>query len=98
MICPKAVLFDFDGTIANSHEAAIKTYQFISEKYGLKSANSVDLANLKGMATRDVLKDLGIPLLKLPWLMREARLQFRRHVHLLQPVQGILAALTDLKQ
>jgi phosphoglycolate phosphatase len=91
------IFFDFDGTISDSHAAAMDTYNLISAKFGYTPVADHDLEGLKSVTSREVLKKLGISPFKLPFILREARVKFQDRIHSLKPFVGIVTALEQLK-
>lgn len=94
----KAVIFDFDGTVAHSLPSLVRVLNRLSEKYHYKQINEADIGMLRNMASEEALRSLGISLLKLPLVVRSARLEFQKEIELLKPVAGINKALLQLKK
>jgi phosphoglycolate phosphatase len=94
----KWVVFDFDGTISDSNEAALATFNSMSNKFGYRQVTHEQMPALRNKTSREVLKTVGISLLKLPFVVREARLRFEARIDSLQPYQGIQPSLIELKQ
>jgi phosphoglycolate phosphatase len=62
------VVFDFDGTLADSLERAIAIFQRIGPALGLKPIG--DIAAARSMPTRQFLKQIGVGFWKLPKVVR----------------------------
>lgn len=75
----------------------METYNSMSEKFGFRRVGSSELPELKSVTSREVLRKLGIPLIKLPRVIREARLRFQDRIQSLHPIEGIAATLLQLK-
>ena len=90
----KVIIFDFDGTISDSHDAMVSVYHSIARKFGYQEI-AVDV--IRNQSSRQSLREMGIPLYKVPSIVREARRQFQTHVHALRPIVGVPEALRDIK-
>jgi len=75
----------------------MQTFNDLSDKFGLKKVYSEDLPELRSKTSREVLKHLGISVVKLPFVVRAARAQFQSRIDLLQPIDGIRGSLIRLK-
>ncbi|QRN94750.1 HAD hydrolase-like protein [Archangium violaceum] len=91
------VVFDFDGTLANSLNVAIALYNEIAEKkrYGKMTADN--LAELRGMTVRERCKRLGVPLYMLPWVGVRVGRGYRSAVQTIEFNEGIPELLKELR-
>lgn len=62
------IVFDFDGTLADSFARAVVVFQRIGPQLGLKPL--ADIESARGMPTKQLLKTMGVSFWKLPKLMR----------------------------
>jgi phosphoglycolate phosphatase len=92
----KWVLFDFDGTISDSHDAAVQTYNDLSGRFGYRLVDAEELDELRNHTSREILKTLGISIFKLPFVIRAARTRFESRIDSLRPIQGMQDALGRL--
>lgn len=69
----KLVIFDFDGTLADSFPQFLGIANTLAEKYHFKQIQESELETLRGYSSRAMLKHLRIPFWKLPWIIRDAR-------------------------
>ncbi len=65
----KAIIFDFDGTIADSMVFMTQAYNRAAKIYGCDSITDNNIHQLRHMHARDVLQQLKIPYLKLPFVI-----------------------------
>ena len=70
-LCGRHLLFDFDGTLADSRELALRLYNELAHEHQLKRMEREHLPELRRMSIQQRLKHLGIPLSMLPMLARE---------------------------
>jgi phosphoglycolate phosphatase-like HAD superfamily hydrolase len=89
----KAVLFDFDGTLANSLELGYEVMDILCQKHGY---NILPQDAYRTLGTRQVIREMGIPIWRLPRLMREGRRLMAERICEISPVEGIKEALSEL--
>jgi len=65
----RLIVWDFDGTLANTMALALATYNDLAVRHGFRQVD--DPTAVRGMGARAFLKQHGIPLLRLPFLVRE---------------------------
>ena len=92
------VIFDFDGTIANTLDSIIAIMNKLSNEFGFRKIQEEDREYLRGKRPREILKHLGISLIKLPFVIRKARREINSHIELLSPSVDLLPMLKMLKQ
>lgn len=71
------VIFDFDGTLADSFPWFCSVLNQTADKFGLNRVTPEQIERLRHRSSRDALKELGVPPLKLPAIsiyMRELAL------------------------
>ncbi|WP_257455239.1 HAD hydrolase-like protein [Archangium lipolyticum] len=91
------VVFDFDGTLANSLDVAIALYNEIAEKkrYGKMTADI--LPELREMTVRERCKRLGVPLYMLPWMGVRIGRSFRSAMQSIEFNEGVPELLKELR-
>lgn len=94
----KLILFDFDGTIADTHDAFVEIVNGLSEEFGYKSVNQEDLERLKHLSSREIIKQSRIPLVKIPFILNRVRVELTNRIQSLKPIQGIETYLLQLKE
>jgi phosphoglycolate phosphatase len=92
------VLFDFDGTLVDSLDVMITTYNGIAPRYRLKPIEREDLPRLRTLGARTAMREHGMTTWKMPWVMRSMRRALREHVETLQPFDGIPEVLRALRE
>ena len=90
------LIFDFDGTLAETLELTRQLFNKVAPKYHLTPLSEADLPKLRDKSAREVLKMSGLPFYKLPFLIRDVQKTFHRHARDVQPIPGIKPALTQL--
>ena len=66
------LVFDFDGTIADSLTSVIKVLDKLSNEYGYRKATKEDVNNLRNKGIQEMFKSLKITPAKLPVMINKA--------------------------
>ncbi len=66
----QAIVFDFDGTLADSFPVALEIFYTLTHREPLPRE---DLTRLRGMTLRQVSKELRIPMYRIPFLLMRGR-------------------------
>jgi phosphoglycolate phosphatase-like HAD superfamily hydrolase len=88
------IVFDFDGTLADSLGPALATYNRIAPGLGLRSV--VDLEAARSMPTRRLLRQLGIRFWRLPRVIRAFQAAMAEHAGELRLHDGVAGMLRGL--
>lgn len=93
----KVILFDFDGTIADTYQAIASITNQLSTEFGYKAFNQEELLLIKNLSSREIVKRSEISLFKLPFLIRRVRSELSKEIAQLDSIQGINQVLLKLK-
>ncbi len=94
--CP-VLIFDFDGTIADTHQYIIGISNRLAREFGYKHIAPEDVENLKNKTAREVIGILKIPLLKVPGIISRAKKEFYEDIDSLRPFAGLADVLAEMK-
>lgn len=94
----KLILFDFDGTIADTLSFGISTYNNHAHNYGLKKIESQDILRLKGKTAPEIFKVLQIPFYKMPFLYNTIQSEMKKSIDTLTIFPSIKEVINDLKK
>lgn len=94
----KAIIFDFDGTIADSFDAVVTIANQLATEFGYPAVSPDDVKRLQNLSSREIVKQAGISIWQLPFLLMRFRKELNQEIGELQPIQGIPEALKELKQ
>lgn len=97
-VAVSVIIFDFDGTLADTLEAIVAITNRLAIEFGYKTVNAEEVKKLQNLSSQEIIKHSQIPLLKLPFLVRRVKSELRQEIHQLRPIQGIQEALWALKQ
>ena len=92
----KFVVFDFDGTLVDSREVAVKIYNQLAEKYNTKKMESIE--RLRGLPLLKRFEVLDIPFYKLPFLAADFTKQYKHSINIIAMVCGMREVLIELKR
>lgn len=90
------VVFDFDGTLADSAEWFIRSLNGVARRYGFREASAEEIEALRGASTREVLRRLRVPVWRLPAIARHMRALVRRDAAAIQLFPGVEDLLATL--
>lgn len=93
----KHIIFDFDGTIANSIELALNTYNRIAPEYKCKPIHEEFRHLLSSKKPQKYFKEYGITTFKLFLLVIRIRKELSKHISDIKPVNNIITSLHELK-
>jgi phosphoglycolate phosphatase len=91
------VAFDFDGTLADSGNVAIASYNEIAGQHGYGKLTADNLQQLRELSIMERCKALGVPAYKLPGLILQVGRVYRKSVHSIGFCEGIPELLRELR-
>lgn len=94
----KALIFDFDGTLADTLETIAQITNRLSVEFGYSPASPEELAALKDLSTWEIIKRSRISIFKIPFLLRRIRQELQKDIqsiHLFPHIKETLEALKD---
>ncbi len=94
----RVIIFDFDGTIANTLETVVKIVNKNADHFGHKKVTKEEIPYLQGKKPREVLSYLGISILKLPFWIQKIHSEMNKEISNLSPTVDILPSISELKQ
>ncbi|XEC93728.1 HAD-IA family hydrolase [Paenibacillus tarimensis] len=94
----RVVIFDFDGTLVQSRDLAIRLFNHFADKYRYRTMKEGDIQHLATLSIKNRLKLLGCPMYKLPMLLIDMKKKYRQDVIGLDAVSGIQDVLIRIKQ
>lgn len=75
------VIFDFDGTLADSTAWAIRAVRPLAERFKFKAVTEDEIAMLRGRSSREIIAYLGLPLWKLPLVAAHGKKMMAADAH-----------------
>lgn len=90
----KTIIFDFDGTIADSFDEIIKMAYRLTGHPKLK--DKAVLSKLRNSSLMHIAKQLGVSKYKLAYLFLKGRRLINKHMNKIKPYPGVGSALKEL--
>ena len=94
----KVIIFDFDGTIADTVDALVTIANRLAVEFGYIQITPEELARLRTFSSREIIKYSGISLFKIPFLLKKVKGELKQKIQELKPIPGIHAALIELQK
>ncbi|MBD2208671.1 HAD-IA family hydrolase [Calothrix sp. FACHB-156] len=91
------IIFDFDGTIADTVDALVSIANRLAVEFGYVQISQQELALLKNLTSREIIKYSGISVFKIPFLVKKVKGELKNKIHEFKPIPGIKEALIQLK-
>ncbi len=98
MTTQKVIIFDFDGTIADTVEALVIIANRLALEFGYPQITPEELALLRNLTSREIIKYSGISVFKIPFLVKKVKGELKRKIPDLKPISGIQESLLVLKE
>jgi HAD superfamily hydrolase (TIGR01549 family) len=94
----EVLLFDFDGTIADSFDLFVKVFNNLAEKHHYAPLSPLQAEGFRDYSARELLTKLPVQKWKLPFLLAEGRKEFEKHFTTLKPFPEMQKTLEQLSQ
>lgn len=92
------VLFDFDGTLANTLELVARIYNEHAHEYGARTIDMNDLSEYRRLGYKKAMKKAGIRWTVLPRLVLFVSKEMKQHMGEVHPYDGIVDMLRELQK
>lgn len=92
----KLVMFDFDGTLANTFPLFCELCGEITERFALRRIAPHEVEALRGLSTSAILASLGVSRWQLPAIMQHARARMAEQSQNIALFDGMSVLLHDL--
>lgn len=93
----KVIIFDFDGTIADSLRSIVNVFNTHAASFGMPKINDVQLESLRSMTYWDIIHKYKVPLLKIPFIITKVRTELYRSMDKTILFPGIKEVIKSLK-
>jgi len=93
----RTIIFDFDGTLADTLEESRKIYNVLAPDYGLRQVAAEELPNLRHFSLLELLGHLNIPKRRVPSLLSRGTAFMRGNITRLPLIPGIGEVLQQLR-
>lgn len=93
----RVLIFDFDGTIADTLGESRRIFNEIAPDYGIRQVEEHEVADLRHLSLKEILSKLNIPKRRVPSIIARGTGMMRANIDRLQLIDGMKEALTDLR-
>jgi phosphoglycolate phosphatase len=90
------LIFDFDGTIADTLEAIVRITNRLAPEYGYSPTTPERLRYYQSLSTQEMLKQAELPLFRLPFLLRRVRSELASELSAVPVAPELVPTLRDL--
>lgn len=94
----RTMVFDFDGTIADTLGETRRIFNQLAPDYGLRQVEEHELDQLRHLSLKQILVHLNIPKRRVPALISRGTGLMRGNITLLQMIDGMSEVLVELRR
>lgn len=94
----RALIFDFDGTIADTLGETRKIFNELAPEYGIREVEEHEVSDLRHLSLKQIITKLGIPKRRVPSLIARGTGMMRQNITNLELISGMKDALTELRE
>ena len=94
----KLIIFEFDGTVANTLEEGVRLYNDLAPRYGFNPITPENRSMLRGKGAREGLKALNISMFRLAFILGKIRSGLKASIARMQAYPGVVEVLETLNQ
>ncbi|MFA9557091.1 HAD-IA family hydrolase [Evansella sp. AB-rgal1] len=94
----KYVIFDFDGTLVDSKDVFISSWNTLAEKRKYRMIKTRDIELLKKMSMKERIKYMQFPIYKIPFVVPHMYQLYRESIQNISLFQGIKNILDEIER
>lgn len=94
----RAIIFDFDGTIADTLGETRMIFNEMAVDYGVRQVEEHEVAELRHLSLKEILSTLEIPKRYVPSIIARGTGMMRKNIDRLQLIEGIKNSLIELRE
>lgn len=91
------VVFDFDGTIADSRLAFLTIINRLAGEFGYQPISHEEADKIRSLSSKEIVQQSEVPPLKIPFLLRKLKRELSKEIVDILPIPGIEITLRELK-
>jgi phosphoglycolate phosphatase len=92
----RLIIFDFDGTLADSADWFLGVLGEMAERHGFVALPPDEMQRLRGLPNREIIKALKVRPWRLPFIARDMRTRAAADIHRIQQFDGVADVLRAL--
>lgn len=90
------ILFDFDGTIADTHQMLIAILNNLSGEFGYEPLSEAVVQEFRGLSSQEIIRASKVSAFKIPFLIRRVKEEVQASMATVSPIVGIIESLENL--
>ncbi len=94
----KIIIFDFDGTIADTHKHTVEIFNSFAEEFKYKTIPWEDIDAYKKLSMSQIIRKLHVPVLKIPTIISKGKRKYNQLIPFMTPIAGVRESLLALRQ
>lgn len=94
----QTLIFDFDGTIADTLGETRRIFNLIAPDYGLRQVEEHELEKLRHLSLKQLLSHLDIPKRRVPTLLSRGMVLLRGSITRLKMIDGMPEVIVELRR
>ena len=94
----RSLVFDFDGTIADTFDEGLRIYNRIAQDLNLRAVDEKEVTYLRSLSLNDSLNHLGIPKRLVPTILFRGKRMLKAKIPSLPLIKGMEEALPKLRK
>ncbi len=94
----RTLVFDFDGTIADTLGETRRIFNQIAPDYGIRQVEENELEELRHLSLKELLDHLNIPKRRVPALITRGTGMMRGNITQLQLIEGMREVLIEMRR
>lgn len=94
----KAVLFDFDGVLADSFDAALRVANRLAPEFGYTPPGEKEVAAWRDRSAKEIIQLSGIPVKKIPPWLRKFKVELAHEIPIMRPFPGMGTTLAQIRK
>jgi len=91
------IIFDFDGTIADTFEHLLDVFDQYFGDFGVEIADQKVINKLKGMSAKDIFSYLKIPKILIPFFVMQINNSMKKRINEIYPFEEVIIQIKKLK-
>ena len=92
------LIFDFDGTIANTFKKILEISNKLAKEFNFKEIEPHQEEEMKGKTSQEITKLLKVPIMKIPAIVSKAKKELNKEISNIKPTEGLEEILIELKK
>lgn len=94
----KVIIFDFDGTLADSRDVFVDIVNRLAPTFGYQPVGTAELEELASLSSEEIIERANICRLKIPFILRRVKQELNKEIEDLKPISQIENSLLQLKE